>query len=250
MQSKEGSTTTWHRTALLPVAVILVSLLVISLVSANENGLTRGSRFTITVTGAPNTPYYVWLARTFTMSGEPGNQPPVLLANQANIVKDPPEGPYVIGQYQIDNGGGRTIREDVAPSTSLVSSTQYYALVTTDEDGRAIVAFQTSSATALRTFPVKVENARSIGQDTILVQRGNLTVKPGSAVIGTAATLPARTPAPIPVILPVTGVSPPVPATMVPLPPPAAPPAHRVPVGIGECIVATGAGILAGRRSA
>lgn len=125
-----------------------------SLVAADENGLIRGSRFRITVTGAPKTPYCAWLARTFTLSGEPGNQRPILLTNQTNIVKDPlTTGPYVIGSYQIHNGGGSTIREDVAPSTALMSSTPFYALFTTNEDGRAIAAFQTSSATAPRAYP-------------------------------------------------------------------------------------------------
>ncbi|MDO8872580.1 MAG: hypothetical protein Q7V05_07620 [Methanoregula sp.] len=126
MHGEEGSANRWQRTALLLTAVILVSVLLVPLVSANETGLTRGSRFTITVTGTPNTPYYVWLTRTYTMSGEPGDQPPVLLANQANIEKDPSGGPYVIGSYQYNNGGGRTIIDDVAPTTASMSDTQYY----------------------------------------------------------------------------------------------------------------------------
>ncbi|MDP2798099.1 MAG: hypothetical protein Q8N94_11455 [Methanoregula sp.] len=250
MHGEEGSANRWQRTALLLTAVILVSVLLVPLVSANETGLTRGSRFTITVTGTPNTPYYVWLTRTYTMSGEPGDQPPVLVANQANIEKDPSDGPYVIGSYQYNNGGGRTIIDDVAPTTALISDTQYYALVTTNNDGRAIVAFQTSSDTATRTFSVKVENAQSVAKDNILVQRGDVAVKHGSVVIDTVATLPVRTTVPTPVILPVTETPAPVPTIAVPVPSPAVTPAHRVPVGIWVCIVSVGAVIRARRKSA
>ena len=250
MHSDEHPQNRWQRTALLLAAVIFVSFLLISLVSADEPGLTRGSRFTITVTGTPNTPYYVWLTRTYTLSGEPGDQPPVLLANQVNIEKDPSGGPYVIGSYQYNNGGGRTIIDDVAPTTASMSDTQYYALVTTDNDGRAIVAFQTSSNTAIRTFSVKVENAQSVAKDNILVQRGDVAVKHGSVGFDTVATLPVRTTVPTPVIIPITETPAPVLTTAVPVPSPTATPTHRMPAGIWVCSVAVGAVILARRKNA
>jgi hypothetical protein len=248
MHRKESEKNRWQRTALLLAAVILVSVLLVTLVSADETGLTRGSRFTITVTGTPNTPYYVWLTRTYTMSGEPGDQPPVLLANQANIAKDPVDGPYVIGSYRFNNGGGRTIREDVAPSTASMSDTQYYALVTTDTNGQAIVAFQTSSNTAMRTFSVKVENPQSAAKDNIQVQRGDVGVKRGSVGFDTLATLPVLTVEPTPVTLPITEAPTPVPTTEVPVPSPTATPARSVPLGSGVCIIAVGAWIVARRK--
>jgi hypothetical protein len=136
-----------------------------------EDTLTRGSGFTVTITGKPNTAYYVWLARTFTMSGEPGDQPPVILSNQMNVVQDPAEGPYVIGSYRYNNGNGRTIRDDVAPSSSTTSNTRYYAQVTTDIDGVAIVGFRTSSATADKKFSILAQNPQSPGE-TVYVRLG------------------------------------------------------------------------------
>lgn len=248
MNGEECPKNRWKHVSLLIAVVLCVSVPLIPLVSADDTSLTRGSGFTITVTGTPNTPYYVWLTRTFTMSGEPGDQPPVLLANQANIVKDPVEGPYVIGSYQFNNGGGRTIRDDVAPSTASMSSTQYYALVTTDSDGRATVAFRTSSNTAMRTFSVKVENAQSAGNNNILVQRGDAAVKRGSVVIDTVATLPVLTAIPTPVILPTSDTSTPVPTTTLMLPPPAETTVHPVPLEMGICIVAVGAFLLTRRK--
>jgi len=239
------------RIALLIAAVITVSFLLIPLVSADETGLTRGSRFTITVTGTPNTPYYVWLTRTYTMSGEPGDQPPVLVAYQAKIEKDPPEGPYVIGSYKYNNGGGRTIIDDVAPSTASMSNTQYYGLVTTDSNGQAIVAFQTSSNTATRTFSVKVENPQSAAKNNILVQQGTDTVRRGSVGFDTVATTPVPTTEPTLIILTVTETATPVPTTDVPTPAPIpfTTPTPRVPIGIGICIIAVVATILAARKS-
>ncbi|PKL58225.1 MAG: hypothetical protein CVV34_03435, partial [Methanomicrobiales archaeon HGW-Methanomicrobiales-5] len=177
------------------------------------------------------------------------NQPPVLLANQANIEKDPVGGPYVIGSYQYNNGGGRTIREDVAPSTASMSDTQYYGLVTTDNEGRAVVAFQTSSNTATRKFSVKVENPQSAVKDNILVQRGDVGVKRGTVGFDTIATLPVRTTMPKPVILTITETATPVPTTAVPVPSPTPTPTQKAPAGMGVCIVAMGAGLLAIRKS-
>ena len=129
--------------------------------------LTRGGRFTVTITGLPGTGYYIWLPGTFTMSGEPRDQPPVISDNVGNVEKDPPGGPFTIGLYQFSNGDGRTILDDVAPSTSSMSATNYYALVTTDSVGLAVVEFQTSVDTGLRSYSVRVENPRSIDSDTL-----------------------------------------------------------------------------------
>ncbi len=138
----------------------------------SDNALTRGNRFTVNITGLPSTPYYIWLTRTSSMTGKPGDQPPVIVPFQSGIQQDPPEGPFTIGSYMINNGNGRTIRDDIAPSTPELSNTNYYALVTTDTDGRAVVAFQTSSATSTKTFSIKVENSRSAANSDILIERG------------------------------------------------------------------------------
>ena len=77
------------------------------------------------------------------MTGKPNDQPPVIVPFQSGIQQDPPEGPFTIGSYVINNSNGRTILDDIAPSTPELSDTNYYALVTTDTEGRAVVAFQT-----------------------------------------------------------------------------------------------------------
>ncbi len=167
----------------MPIKVLVIIFFLATLVipawaaeGTTNDALTRGGRFSITVTGMPNTPYYVWLTRTFTMTGNFGDQPPVIVAHQRGIHQDPPDGPYTIGHYAFHNGNGRTILDDVAPSSLTMSNTNYYALVATDANGRAVVAFQTSSATATRTFSIKVENPDSAANSNILVER-NLPFK-------------------------------------------------------------------------
>jgi hypothetical protein len=161
------------------VIIFFIATLVIP-ASASEgtsnDALARGGRFSITITGKPSTPYYIWLTRTFTLTGNFGDQPPVIVAYQSGIQQDTPDGPYTIGHYAFHNGDGRTIIDDVAPSSLTMSNTNYYALVTTDTNGRAVVAFQTSPATATRTFSIKVENPGSAANSNILVER-NLPFK-------------------------------------------------------------------------
>lgn len=241
----------WQRTGALLAAALMILILVIPLVSAADTGLTRGSRFSVSVTGTPNTPYYVWLTRTYTMSGEPGDQPPVLLANQANIVKDPQGGPYVIGSYQFNNGGGRTILDDVAPSTASMSNTQYYGLVTTDSNGRATVVFQTSGNTAMRTFSVKVENPQSAARGNIAVQRGDTSVKSGAVGFDTVPPTPVPTPIPTTEPAPVLTtreISTPVPTTT-PVPSPTGTPTPRVPLELGVSLVALAGAVLMVKRT-
>jgi hypothetical protein len=240
-----------HSAQGITIMLLLIVCFIIVMISAPATGqpsgdaLTRGGRFTINITGLPGTPYYVWLTRTSSMTGKPGDQPPVIVAFQSGIQKDPPEGPYPIGSYVINNGNGRTIRDDIAPSTPEMSNTNYYALVTTDADGHAVVAFQTSSGTAIKTFSVKVENHQSAANSDILIERG----------------LPTRTPA-IPV--PESPVIPqelstsmaekitesPLPATigLTTIPVQIETPAQQSASGHGFCVMAVIAGLLVGGR--
>ncbi len=214
-----------------------------------EDTLTRGSGFTVTITGKPNTAYYVWVARTFSMSGEPGDQPPVIPVGQMNVVQDPSGGPYVIGSYRYNNGNGRTILDDVAPSSATSSNTRYYAQVTTDIDGVAIVGFRTSSATADKKFSIVAQNPQSPGE-TVYVTLGlpqrkvSIMADTTPPAVTTAPLLPLTItmPEPTTVATPQAPVSPspatPVPATT-----------HPAPADLALVLPAIGAGLLVLRRS-
>ncbi|MEI7648652.1 MAG: hypothetical protein WCJ47_02955 [Methanomicrobiales archaeon] len=234
------------------LAVILCSLVIVIPVSAVKTAeqsldetLTRGGRFTATITGLPNTPYYVWLPRTFSMTGKPYDQPPVITDNTMGVVKDPVGGPYPIGSYKYNNGNGRTIRDDIAPSTPEMSNTQYYALVTTDSAGVAIVEFQTSVYTGLRSYSVKVENQQSIDRDNLQVQIQVFSRKPPATLqiitqVVTVTTTPEPTTAPTPP--PETTI--PRTTTPIPTPVPTETTRPRVPLESGLCLAALGMAMI------
>ncbi|MCX6005305.1 MAG: hypothetical protein NT082_06500 [Chloroflexi bacterium] len=234
------------------ITLLLIACFVIIIVPVYAAGepsgdaLPRGGRFTINITGLPSTPYYVWLTRTYTMTGKPGDRPPVFVAFQSGIQQDPPEGPYTIGSSVINNGNGRTILDDIAPSTPELSNTNYYALVTTDADGRAVVAFQTSSGTATRTFSIKVENPRSAANSDILIERGLPSRIPTTALPESPVITPALTNIPG-----VTQTDSPSPTTIVlpTIPEPILTPAQQSAAGPGYYIMAIGAGLLVWSRN-
>jgi hypothetical protein len=233
--------------SLILVLACCTIFLVIPIASA-EDTLTRGSGFTVTITGRPNTAYYVWVARTFSMSGEPGDQPPVILGGQTNVVQDPQGGPYVIGSYRYSNGNGRTILDDVAPSSATSFNTRYYAQVTTDIDGVAIVGFRTSSATADKKFSIIAQNPQSPGETvyvTLGLPKRGVSIMADTPpvaipvpVLTLATTVPEATNVATPPALVIPSPATPVPATT-----------HPAPADLFLVLPAIVAGILVLRRS-
>lgn len=215
-----------------------------------DDSMTRGSRFTVTITGMPNSSYYLWIPHTSTMTGEPRDQPPVLADSQMNVIEDPDNGPWPIGSYQYDNGNGQTIRDDIPPSTPDMPNTRYYALVTTDNDGQATVEFQTSVNTGIRSYSVKVESPQSIDSDNLLLEVRVYSRK--APVIIEIFTTPQMV---LTTILPTTES--PLPVTTLPVPTigeplqtalPAQTPTQRAPLGMGTGILAAGTSLLLMRR--
>jgi hypothetical protein len=238
------------------IACFLLAVIPVSAVKTAEqsvgDSMTRGSRFTVTITGLPNSSYYLWIPHTSSMTGEPRDQPPFIADSQMNVAEDPDDGPWPIGSYQYNNGNGQTIRDDIPPSTADMPNTRYYALVTTDHRGQATVEFQTSVNTGLRSYSVKVENPKSIDSDNLQVDLQVYSRKAPSVI--EIYTTPQTV---ITTILPTTvGSSPivttiPVTTTLVPvqtttLPTPV--PTRKAPIGIGISILAAGVSFLLVRR--
>ena len=179
--------------------ILLLALLLPVLVpvagAQGSGSLTRGSTFTVTVIGIPRTKYDIWPKGTSSMTGEPGDQPPIIVPGQVDVVRDPPDGPYLIGSHMI-NGGG-TILGDVPPTSSGVSNTSFYAEVRTDASGHGVVLFQTSQATALQQFHIVAQNPADPNEDV-------------QVVLG----IPTRVPTPMmPLPLPTTMETPLIPVT-------------------------------------
>lgn len=245
-----------HRPAFILLTAVCICLLTVPVAAiyttADIGGtITRGHQFTVAITGRLNTPYYIWLTKTWSLSGEEGDQPPIVVANQYNVQQDPSGGPYTIGSYKYYNGGGRTILDDVAPTSSLQPNTSYYALVTTDSSGQAVVAFTTSYNTAAQSYSVRVENPTSVNNDTLFVERGDTKVDKGSISIQ-AETRPTRPATTVTTIgIPEETVTTAVPETTAPvttaIPTTTATP--RLPLDSLLCIAAAGLALVAaGRR--
>ena len=183
--------------------VLVLPILVLVAGAQGSGTLVRGNTFTVTVIGSSRTAYDIWLKGTYAMTGEPGDQPPIIVAGQVDVVQDPPGGPYLIGSHTIN--GGSIILDDVAPTSSVVSNTSYYAEVTTDASGYGVVLFRTSSATATQQFHIVAQNPADLGEDV-------------QVVLG----VPAKAPTPMmPLPLPTTMQTPliPVMTTIVPTTP-------------------------------
>ena len=136
-----------------PVTVSL-TMAILSLTSNTEK-ITRGQPFTVILSGAPKSTCYLWVKGTSSMSGERGDQPPMMVISQEGVSHDSPPGPYRIGSYEINGKPGYTLRSDV-PSFPE-EGTRYYAEVTTDASGTRVVQFSTSSGTRAQSYTISVE---------------------------------------------------------------------------------------------
>ncbi|OPX65539.1 MULTISPECIES: hypothetical protein [unclassified Methanoregula] len=239
---------------LLLCIAFVIPLMAVAVAAQSPGSLPRGSGFTVTITGTPRTPYYVWLTGTSPMSGAPGDQPPVISGEVSGVEKDPAEGPYVIGSHIVSSGS--TIIDDVAPSPDGLPGTNYYALVTTDTAGLAVVRFRTSSSTAVRTYSVRVEDrGGSSGQFQVTANLNPRTTPPTPVIttILTTATSAATPPA-VTTEPPASTAVPAEPAALPPVSPipttgPAASPARSSPVAPWIALaVVTGALLLAAKR--
>lgn len=242
-----------HRCILFLFACLVIVIIPVSALQSTEHGLsdslTRGSRFTVTITGNPNTAYYIWLTGTSTMSGEQYDQPPVI-SDTASVVKDPEGGPYTIGSYRYNNGGGETIRDDVAPSSASMSNTNYYAQATTDERGQIIVEFRTSVYTGLRSYSVKVENPSAPEsenfriEETVYSRAARPMINTPAATVAVPMYTTQYTPVPT-TIIPVTTDTIPIATPSQPTPQPT----KKSPLALPGILLAAAAGACVAARA-
>jgi PGF-CTERM protein len=138
-------------------------------IEANKDSVVRSKSFSVTVTGKPSTPYYVWIKGTSAMKSTYDDQPPLINANQEKVYFDnavnaglvsPLVATHPIGDYEYENGGGAgyTIFTDVAAATSSTfNKTRYYALINTSTSGTRTVEFVTNNWTKAQKYTVRVE---------------------------------------------------------------------------------------------
>ena len=129
-------------------------------ISGSTDTVTRGNSFTVTISGAPGVPVYLWVQAS-NRSGNPGDQPPMILFAQDGVKQDNPEGPYSIGSYEPSSDTGKRIR-DLVPREPF-SGVKYYAEVTPDKNGLKTVELRTNDQTAEAKYTIKVESGSTTG---------------------------------------------------------------------------------------
>jgi PGF-CTERM protein len=127
-------------------------------IEASKDSVVRGNPFAVTITGKPNTPYYLWVKGTSSMSGAALDQPPSIVLSQDNVKMDAVTGPWPIGQY-VYQGSTKTIQSDVPVfyGVTNVSGTYYYASVTLSNSGTRTVGFSTNKDTKDKKYTIRVE---------------------------------------------------------------------------------------------
>jgi PGF-CTERM protein len=127
-------------------------------IEASKDSVVRGNPFAVTITGKPNSAYYLWLKGTGSMSGNALDEPPSIVSSQEGVQPDPINGPWPIGQY-VFQGSTKTIQSDVPQYYGIqdVNGTYYYAQVTLSNSGTRTVGFQTSKDTKDKKYTIRVE---------------------------------------------------------------------------------------------
>ncbi len=139
-------------------------------IEANKDSVVRSKSFSVTVTGKPSTTYYIWIKGTSALKSGYDDQPPMVKMGQEKVYTDPDTtdaaykaaNPFPIGNsYQFENGGGDTVRADVATDSSspyrAFNSTRYYALINTSTSGVRTVEFTTNNWTKAQKYTIRVE---------------------------------------------------------------------------------------------
>jgi PGF-CTERM protein len=149
--------------------------------TANQDTVVRSKPFSVTITGRPNTYYYLFLKSTSSMAGTYDNQPPMLQQSQAGVTFDPAlnasygintaaststtgvglnpnwaiNGAAVnytsptsqsIGAYEWQNGGGSTT-DQAAQTASSTTGTIYSAVAGSTVSSTATTALTSASDT-------------------------------------------------------------------------------------------------------
>lgn len=148
--------------------------------------LTRGNKTFVTVTGRPDTLYYLWVKQCpTTMTGYPCDQPPMFNFPQSWVFFDPVEGPYRIGSFVFDClTCNKTIKESVPPFPD--NGVHYYSQILTDPLlNNRTVEIQTTTDTEPGTYIIRVEGIGLDG-DHIFAE-AQLTVNKGPITMETWA---------------------------------------------------------------
>jgi len=132
-------------------------------IQANKDTVVRGNPFSVTVTGKPNTYYFLFLKSVSSLTGDPlilgsGNYStaaPTVDAGQSGVYISPNSSgsaPDPVGNYTYMNG--LLISGD---QPNINNANRYRAIIKLDDTGKRTVQFSTSRLTKDQKFTVRVE---------------------------------------------------------------------------------------------
>ena len=148
----------------------------LTLEANTDVAVVRNNDFAVTITGRSATPYNLWIAGTGDMGGA-GNMPPMIKAGQSGVNL----GAAAAANYSFDSTG-RTIADDVPVAPANTTANPWYAVVTTDDNGRRTVGFSTDANTADKTYRIRIQWTDENGNfkyDTVDVEivKGAVTIQ-------------------------------------------------------------------------
>jgi PKD repeat protein len=135
--------------------------------------VTRGERFSTTISGVPKTTYLLWVKNCAPLTGEECDQPPFILPED----QQDPDLDIWYDEYRECDFGETPIQctdcfgclkrvEDTVPDIDAPDNGAWYVLIETDENGQATVEWQTTVDTGIRSvgcdvdcwdFPIRVQ---------------------------------------------------------------------------------------------
>ncbi|MBP1929079.1 hypothetical protein J2741_001626 [Methanolinea mesophila] len=154
-------------------------------IETSKDTVVRGNPFSVTITGTPNSNYYLWVKDTGQMTGLAHDRPPFITQDQSNVNQNPPAGSYTaidIGAYAYEGGNGRTIAQDVPSNWDGVpSGTYYYAYILTSGSGTRTILWQTSTDTRDQNYTIRVERQLTSGVfindfASVIIEKGTVTI--------------------------------------------------------------------------
>lgn len=142
-------------------------------IASNKDTVVRGNPFSVTVTGKPNTYYFVWLKSISSLPGNPflnttgyGDVPPTIDNYQASVYINT-SAVFNSTSESTDPTGNYTsqskifIQADQPTGTASLNGSYYRAIIKTDDAGKRTVQFSTTRLTKDQKFTVRVERDNS-----------------------------------------------------------------------------------------
>ena len=117
----------------------------LSIEASTRDTVTRSADFAVTVNGAPNAAYALWVAGSANV-----NEPPRIKERPAGVIP----GDATAGALAFS--GTRTVAEDV-PATNNTTTNPWYARVVADDNGQRTVGFSTSQNTKDQSYTIRVQ---------------------------------------------------------------------------------------------